>query len=127
MPESFVFFGVENLINILVQRPDITRHTTQDVNICLDEMPGLSALILQPELIACIKQLIFVKILGFSFRNSGVRTLTFAADFKVTFIKNRYMPNAGKIKQIIGAVVDVQFKGKLPEIYNALELTEAGR
>ena len=32
------------------------------------------------------------------------------------------MPNAGKIKQIIGAVVDVQFKGKLPEIYNALEL-----
>ena len=32
------------------------------------------------------------------------------------------MPNAGKIKQIIGAVVDVQFVGKLPEIYNALEL-----
>src|ERR1700733_10132979 len=33
------------------------------------------------------------------------------------------MPNAGKIKQIIGAVVDVQFDGKLPEIYNALEVT----
>ncbi|HCL82617.1 MAG TPA: F0F1 ATP synthase subunit beta [Chitinophagaceae bacterium] len=32
------------------------------------------------------------------------------------------MPNAGKIKQIIGAVIDVQFVGKLPEIYNALEL-----
>ena len=32
------------------------------------------------------------------------------------------MANAGKIKQIIGAVVDVQFDGKLPEIYNALEL-----
>jgi F-type H+-transporting ATPase subunit beta len=32
------------------------------------------------------------------------------------------MPKAGKIKQIIGAVVDVQFKDKLPEIYNALEL-----
>ena len=32
------------------------------------------------------------------------------------------MPNTGKIKQIIGAVVDVQFEGKLPEIYNALEL-----
>src|SRR6202789_1463244 len=32
------------------------------------------------------------------------------------------MPNAGKIKQIIGAVVDVQFGDKLPEIYNALEL-----
>ena len=32
------------------------------------------------------------------------------------------MPKAGKIKQIIGAVVDVQFEGKLPEIYNALEL-----
>jgi F-type H+-transporting ATPase subunit beta len=32
------------------------------------------------------------------------------------------MANTGKIKQIIGAVVDVQFEGKLPEIYNALEL-----
>ena len=35
------------------------------------------------------------------------------------------MPNVGKIKQIIGPVVDVYFSGeaKLPEIYNALELT----
>src|ERR1700759_4845174 len=36
------------------------------------------------------------------------------------------MPNnVGKIKQIIGAVIDVHFSGdnKLPEIYNALELT----
>src|ERR1700741_3471571 len=35
------------------------------------------------------------------------------------------MPNVGKIKQIIGPVVDVYFAGenKLPEIYNALELT----
>ncbi|MEP6750598.1 MAG: F0F1 ATP synthase subunit beta [Bacteroidota bacterium] len=32
------------------------------------------------------------------------------------------MANTGKIKQIIGAVVDVQFHGQLPEIYNALEL-----
>jgi len=32
------------------------------------------------------------------------------------------MPKAGRIKQIIGAVIDVQFEGKLPEIYNALEL-----
>ena len=32
------------------------------------------------------------------------------------------MANVGKIKQIIGAVVDVQFDGTLPEIYNALEL-----
>src|ERR1700759_1967008 len=32
------------------------------------------------------------------------------------------MANQGKIKQIIGAVIDVQFEGKLPEIYNALEL-----
>ncbi len=36
------------------------------------------------------------------------------------------MPNVGKVKQIIGAVVDVQFEGKLPEIYNALELTRPG-
>ncbi|XZF13625.1 F0F1 ATP synthase subunit beta [Chitinophagaceae bacterium MMS25-I14] len=35
------------------------------------------------------------------------------------------MPNVGKIKQIIGPVVDVYFTNdnKLPEIYNALELT----
>src|SRR5258706_5678454 len=32
------------------------------------------------------------------------------------------MPNVGKVKQVIGAVIDVQFEGKLPEIYNALEL-----
>ncbi|WP_282456668.1 hypothetical protein [Chitinophaga sedimenti] len=32
------------------------------------------------------------------------------------------MPNTGKIKQIIGPVVDVHFEGKLPEIYNALKL-----
>ncbi|MFZ9661338.1 MAG: F0F1 ATP synthase subunit beta, partial [Chitinophagaceae bacterium] len=32
------------------------------------------------------------------------------------------MANKGKIKQIIGAVVDVQFHGQLPQIYNALEL-----
>lgn len=32
------------------------------------------------------------------------------------------MPNTGKIKQIIGAVVDVHFEGSLPEIYNSLEL-----
>src|ERR1700759_1905822 len=32
------------------------------------------------------------------------------------------MASNGKIKQIIGAVIDVQFEGKLPEIYNALQL-----
>ena len=32
------------------------------------------------------------------------------------------MPTTGKIKQIIGAVLDVQFHGKLPEILNALEI-----
>jgi len=30
--------------------------------------------------------------------------------------------NKGKITQIIGAVIDVEFKEKLPEIYNALEI-----
>ena len=34
------------------------------------------------------------------------------------------MANVGKIKQVIGAVIDVQFDGKLPEIYNSLELTK---
>ncbi len=32
------------------------------------------------------------------------------------------MANIGKVKQIIGAVVDVQFSGTLPDIYNSLEL-----
>ncbi|MBO9657765.1 MAG: F0F1 ATP synthase subunit beta [Chitinophagaceae bacterium] len=34
------------------------------------------------------------------------------------------MANVGKVKQIIGAVIDVQFDGKLPEIYNALEINK---
>jgi F-type H+-transporting ATPase subunit beta len=33
------------------------------------------------------------------------------------------MPNTGKIKQVIGPVVDVHFDEKLPEIYSALEVT----
>ena len=32
------------------------------------------------------------------------------------------MAIVGKVKQVIGAVIDVQFHGELPEIYNALEL-----
>ena len=32
------------------------------------------------------------------------------------------MSKVGKVKQVIGAVVDVQFDGNLPEIYNSLEL-----
>src|SRR5215208_8108448 len=32
------------------------------------------------------------------------------------------MGKVGKIKQIIGAVVDVQFDGSLPDIYSALEI-----
>jgi len=32
------------------------------------------------------------------------------------------MSKIGKVKQVIGAVLDVQFHGSLPEIYNALEL-----
>ena len=35
------------------------------------------------------------------------------------------MANVGKVKQIIGAVVDVQFNGTLPEIHNALELKKS--
>jgi F-type H+/Na+-transporting ATPase subunit beta len=45
-------------------------------------------------------------------------TLTFAAEKRPSI----NMANAGKIKQVIGAVIDVEFDGKLPEIYNALEL-----
>jgi F-type H+-transporting ATPase subunit beta len=32
------------------------------------------------------------------------------------------MSKVGKVKQVISAVVDVQFHGTLPEIYNSLEL-----
>ena len=32
----------------------------------------------------------------------------------------------GRITQVIGAVVDVQFDGHLPEILNALETTNGG-
>src|SRR4029450_14158728 len=33
----------------------------------------------------------------------------------------------GKIRQVMGAVVDVQFDGHLPEILNALETTNQGQ
>ena len=36
------------------------------------------------------------------------------------------MKNTGKITQIIGAVIDVTFDGDLPEIYTALEVSNAG-
>jgi F-type H+-transporting ATPase subunit beta len=54
--------------------------------------------------------------------------VTFARNFAsahlLAFYKLlRNMPNTGKIKQIIGPVVDVHFEGKLPEIYNSLVLT----
>ena len=34
--------------------------------------------------------------------------------------------NVGKIRQVTGAVVDVQFDGQLPEILNALETKNHG-
>jgi len=37
------------------------------------------------------------------------------------------MSNVGKITQVIGAVVDVQFEGDLPQILNALETDNNGR
>lgn len=36
------------------------------------------------------------------------------------------MAKVGKVKQIIGAVVDVQFDGQLPDIFNALEVAREG-
>ena len=36
------------------------------------------------------------------------------------------MSKSGKITQIIGAVVDVNFKNELPEIYTALEVNNSG-
>ncbi len=36
------------------------------------------------------------------------------------------MANVGRITQVIGAVVDVQFEDHLPEILNALETTNQG-
>ena len=46
--------------------------------------------------------------------------------FKTALNSINYMANTGKIKQIIGAVVDVHFAddNKLPEIFHALELTK---
>ena len=36
------------------------------------------------------------------------------------------MSKSGKITQLIGAVVDVNFEGELPEIYTALEVSNQG-
>ena len=35
-------------------------------------------------------------------------------------------PMKGRVAQVIGAVVDVEFDGALPDIYNALETTNRG-
>ena len=35
-------------------------------------------------------------------------------------------PMKGRVAQVIGAVVDVEFDGHLPDIYNALETTNRG-
>ncbi len=35
-------------------------------------------------------------------------------------------PSKGRVVQVIGAVVDVEFEGRLPDIYNALETTNRG-
>ena len=35
-------------------------------------------------------------------------------------------PMKGRVAQVIGAVVDVEFEGALPDIYNALETTNRG-
>ena len=55
--------------------------------------------------------------------------LTFAAKFKSAFAITKaaksqtFMANTGKVKQVIGAVVDVYFPDSaLPEIYNAIEV-----
>ena len=52
-------------------------------------------------------------------------SLTFAPTKRIRLYSNlRFMANTGKVKTVIGAVVDVQFDGdgKLPEIFNALEI-----
>ena len=36
------------------------------------------------------------------------------------------MQKTGKITQVIGAVIDVQFEGDLPEILTALEVDNSG-
>ena len=60
---------------------------------------------------------IFFTTLNYPYANAN-----FAPDFQ-NEIKTFLMPGTGKIKQIIGAVVDVSFdEGNLPEILNALEI-----
>ncbi|MDO8746329.1 MAG: F0F1 ATP synthase subunit beta, partial [Thermodesulfovibrionales bacterium] len=36
------------------------------------------------------------------------------------------MSNIGKVSQVIGAVVDVEFEGKMPEILNAITINQKG-
>jgi F0F1-type ATP synthase alpha subunit len=48
-----------------------------------------------------------------------IRLLTRTSGFIPQYLS---MGKIGKVKQVIGAVIDVQFEGTLPEIYNALEL-----
>src|SRR5437867_3177229 len=52
----------------------------------------------------------------------SVQPLPLRQNSKTSPKRSSYMSTKGKIKQIIGAVLDVQFDGKLPEILNALEI-----
>jgi F-type H+-transporting ATPase subunit beta len=68
------------------------------------------------------------KTMGAVFMVNLALVLTFAQNFSAQSIRTilkRFMPSTGKIKQIIGPVVDVYFEGDnaLPEILNALEIT----
>ena len=61
--------------------------------------------------------------------NNNVDNLCYNTRRNLTFAATKYphfnnMAKVGKIKQVIGAVIDVQFDDSLPEIYNALELTK---
>ena len=44
----------------------------------------------------------------------------------INSLETKMTANIGKIRQVTGAVVDVQFEGKLPEILNALETKNHG-
>ncbi len=77
------FFRIENFTYIIVQRPNISFHIPQDVNIYLKKFfgSGWSCTCIN----SMYKAVNIRKNTWFFISEFQLRTLTFAADFKVTF------------------------------------------
>ena len=73
---------------------------------------------------ACSRTLI--EICPYSKATRGNIPVTLSVALKLICLETKMASKVGRIRQVMGAVVDVQFDGQLPAILNALETTNQG-